>query len=47
MQTEGYFNKPQPPIKRLIEPINFNRLLNQAEYRAQLGRIYKQLQVTA
>eukprot|EP00775_Hariotina_reticulata_P008482 gene8482-8664_t len=45
MQTKGYFNKPQPPIKRLTEPITFNRLLNQAEYRALLGRIYQQLQV--
>jgi hypothetical protein len=43
--VHGYFNKPQPPISRLPQPIQFSRILNQAEYRAVLARLYKQLQV--
>jgi hypothetical protein len=46
-QVQGYFNKPQPPIRRLPEPIQFSRILNQAEYKAVLAKIYKQLQVGA
>jgi hypothetical protein len=45
LQVHGYFNKPQPPISRLPQPIQFSRILNQAEYRAVLARLYKQLQV--
>jgi hypothetical protein len=45
LQVQGYFNKPQPPIQGLPAPIQFNRILNQAEYRAVLARLYKQLQV--
>jgi hypothetical protein len=44
-QEFGYFNCASPPIRRLPEPINFNRLLNQAEYRYELAKAYKQLQV--
>lgn len=45
MQEFGYFNRPSPPIRRLPQPINFNRLLGQVEYRLELDRAYKQLQV--
>lgn len=47
VQVQGYFNKPQPPIRRLAQPINFNRILNQAEYNLVLSRIYTQLQVSS
>lgn len=45
LQEFGYFNRPSPPIRRLPQPINFNRLLSQAEYRYEMARAYKQLQV--
>lgn len=45
LQEFGYFNRPSPPVRRLAQPINFNRLVGQIEYRLELSRAYKQLQV--
>lgn len=45
LQEFGYFNQASPPIRRLPQPLNFNRLVGQVEYKLALARAYKQLQV--
>ena len=46
-QTLGYFNRTRPPVARLPDPIPFNQLVGQAEYRLKLAHLYKELQARA
>jgi hypothetical protein len=46
MQDCGYFTRSSPPVGRLPEPIDFRKLVNQAEYRLVLDRLHNQLGVS-
>ena len=39
-QHRGYFSRPVPPVGRLPEPIDFSKLVGQAEYRSVLARAH-------
>jgi len=39
-QDRGYFSRPLPPVGQLPEPIDFSKLVGQAEYRALLARAH-------
>jgi hypothetical protein len=45
-QDCGYFTSSSPPVGRLPEPIDFRKLVNQAEYRLVLDRLHSQLGVS-
>jgi hypothetical protein len=39
-QHRGYFSRPVPPVGKLPEPIDFSKIVGQAEYRAVLARAH-------
>ncbi len=46
VQTRGYFNRKEPPVGKLPEPINYRKVVNKHEYDHVLAQKYRELGVS-